>query len=38
MTLAPGLAAVFSVFAFNLLGEGISDLIDPRLKEKAEVD
>ena len=38
MTLAPGLAAVFTVFSFNLLGEGIGDLIDPRLKEKAEVD
>lgn len=38
MTLAPGLAAVFTAFSFNLLGEGIGDLIDPRLKEKAEVD
>ncbi len=38
ITLAPGLAAVFTVFSFNLLGEGIGDLIDPHLKEKAEVD
>ena len=38
ITVAPGLAAVFTAFSFNLLGEGIGDLIDPRLKEKAEVD
>ena len=38
ITLAPGLAAVFTVFSFNLLGEGIGDMIDPRLKEKAQVD
>jgi peptide/nickel transport system permease protein len=38
ITLAPGMAAVLTVFAFNLLGEGIGDMIDPRLKEKAEAD
>ena len=38
ITIAPGLAAVFTVFSFNLLGEGIGALIDPRMKEKAEVD
>lgn len=28
----PGVALVFTVFAFNLLGEGLRDWLDPRLK------
>ena len=28
----PGLALVFTVFAFNLFGEGLRDMLDPRLK------
>lgn len=28
----PGIALVFTVFGFNLLGEGMRDLLDPRLK------
>ena len=28
----PGCALVFTVFAFNLFGEGLRDLLDPRLK------
>src|SRR3989304_5368557 len=29
----PGLAILFSVFAFNLLGDGLSDALNPRLRE-----
>ena len=31
--LFPGLAILFSVFAFNLLGDGLSDALNPRLRE-----
>lgn len=29
----PGIATMFTVFGFNLLGDGIRDLLDPRLKK-----
>lgn len=29
----PGLAILYSVFAFNLLGDGLSDALNPRLRE-----
>ena len=29
----PGLALVYTVFAFNLLGEGMRDWLDPRMKD-----
>jgi peptide/nickel transport system permease protein len=29
----PGLAILFSVFGFNLLGDGLSDALNPRLRE-----
>jgi ABC-type dipeptide/oligopeptide/nickel transport system permease subunit len=29
----PGLAIMITVLAFNLLGDGLRDAIDPRLKE-----
>jgi len=32
MTLFPGLAIMLTVLAFNLLGDGIRDAIDPKLK------
>ncbi|WP_353095106.1 ABC transporter permease [Tissierella praeacuta] len=32
MSIFPGLALVYTVFGFNLLGEGLRDLLDPRLK------
>jgi peptide/nickel transport system permease protein len=32
MTLFPGLAIFFTVLAFNLLGDGLRDVLDPRLK------
>ncbi len=38
ITLFPGLATAFTALSFNLLGEGIGDLIDPRLKEKVVSD
>lgn len=38
ITLAPGMAAVLAVFAFNILGEGIGDMIDPHLADKADTE
>ncbi|MBQ6663669.1 MAG: ABC transporter permease [Firmicutes bacterium] len=32
MAIYPGIALVFTVFGFNLLGEGMRDLLDPRTK------
>jgi len=29
----PGLAILFSVLGFNLLGDGLRDVLDPRLQE-----
>jgi len=34
MTLYPGLAIVFTVLGFNLLGDGLRDIFDPQLKER----
>lgn len=34
MALFPGMAIAISVLAFNLLGDGLRDLLDPRLKER----
>lgn len=30
----PGLALVYTVFGFNILGEGLRDLLDPRMKSQ----
>lgn len=30
----PGIALVFTVFGFNLFGEGLRDILDPRLKSR----
>jgi len=30
----PGLAIVVTVLAFNILGDGIRDLLDPRLRQE----
>lgn len=32
LSLAPGLALLFTVFAFNLVGDGLRDVLDPRSK------
>lgn len=32
LSIFPGLALVYTVFGFNLLGEGLRDLLDPRLR------
>ena len=32
MTLYPGLAILVTVLSYNLLGEGIRDALDPRLR------
>ena len=34
LTTFPGLAIMITVLAFNLLGDGLRDIFDPRLKEK----
>ena len=34
LAIYPGIALVFTVFGFNLLGEGMRDLLDPRLKSR----
>jgi len=34
LAIYPGLALVFTVFAFNLFGEGLRDLLDPRLQSR----
>ncbi|MCI6639493.1 MAG: ABC transporter permease [Pygmaiobacter massiliensis] len=33
LVLAPGLAIFFSIFSLNLLGDGLRDALDPRLKQ-----
>jgi peptide/nickel transport system permease protein len=33
MTLYPGLAILITVLSYNLLGEGIRDALDPRLRQ-----
>ena len=33
LVLFPGLAIVITVLAFNLLGDGLRDALDPRLKQ-----
>lgn len=35
LSLYPGLAILFTVLAYNLLGEGIRDALDPRLRQRA---
>ncbi|MCZ8261478.1 MAG: ABC transporter permease [Beijerinckiaceae bacterium] len=34
LALVPGLAIAIAVLAFNLLGDGLRDLLDPRMKER----
>ena len=33
MTLYPGLAILVTVLSYNLVGEGIRDALDPRLRQ-----
>jgi peptide/nickel transport system permease protein len=33
LSLFPGLAILFTVLSFNLLGEGLRDILDPRINE-----
>ncbi len=33
MTLYPGLAILITVLSYNLMGEGIRDALDPRLRQ-----
>ena len=32
LSLAPGVAIMFLVFGFNMMGDGIRDAVDPRLR------
>jgi peptide/nickel transport system permease protein len=34
LTLAPGVAVILTVFAFNLVGDGLRDALDPRLRDR----
>jgi peptide/nickel transport system permease protein len=34
LSIFPGIALVYTVFGFNLLGEGLRDLLDPRMKSR----
>jgi peptide/nickel transport system permease protein len=36
MALAPGVAIAITVFAINLLGDGLRDVLDPRLRGKGK--
>lgn len=38
LTLFPGLAIAISALAFNMLGDGLRDLLDPRMKEVVRTD
>lgn len=38
MALFPGLAIAFCALAFNMLGDGLRDLLDPRMKEVVRTD
>ena len=38
LTLFPGLAIAISALAFNMLGDGLRDLLDPRMKEMVRTD
>ena len=31
----PGLALVYTVLSFNILGEGLRDILDPRMKSQS---
>ena len=33
MVFFPGIATMFSVFGFNLLGDGLRDALDPQMQE-----
>lgn len=34
LALAPGIALVYTTFGFNLIGEGLRDLLDPHMKSQ----
>ncbi len=34
LTIYPGLAIMFSILAFNMLGDGIRDALDPKMRER----
>jgi len=36
MSISPGIAILITVFAFNLFGDGLRDLLDPRAWQAGE--
>ena len=38
ITLFPGLAIAVSALAFNMIGDGLRDLLDPRMKQTVRTD
>ena len=38
MSLFPGLAIAFAALAFNMLGDGLRDKIDPRMRDMVNVE
>ena len=38
VAIAPGIAIAFSALAFNMLGDGLRDLLDPRMKETVRTE
>ena len=36
MALAPGLAILVTVFSINMFGDGLRDVLDPRLRGKGK--
>ncbi len=35
ISIVPGAAVILSVLAFNLVGDGLRDFLDPRLRDSA---
>lgn len=38
VAIAPGIAIAFSALAFNMLGDGLRDMLDPRMKETVRTE
>ncbi|HNX90272.1 MAG TPA: peptide ABC transporter permease, partial [Candidatus Omnitrophota bacterium] len=38
LTVFPGVSILLTVLSFNLIGESLREMLDPRLKERKELD
>ena len=38
ISISPGLAIAISALAFNMLGDGLRDMLDPRMKESIKAE